>query len=293
MTTLFRDEKGRAVMEAAYERFRARLPEAKEGALESRVVSTRFGDTHVLVTGPANAPPLVVLHGALASSAHVLGELDSMRSAFRVYAVDVLGQSVKSADARIDVRGTAYGEWLVDVLDGLGLATAHLYGISWGGFVARKLIELAPERVDRLVLMVPAGIVTGSAWKGFTRVGLPLSLYLAFPSEARLRRFGEGILTTLDDDWLPYIGEAFRAYKLDIRLPPLAEPAPLAAFTRPTLVIAAEEDVSFPGAALLARAAVLFPHAETELLAATRHSPPTDDRSRAKLAERVTRFLRS
>jgi pimeloyl-ACP methyl ester carboxylesterase len=36
---------------------------------EERDVDTGFGTTHVIVTGPASAPPLVLLHGAATTSA--------------------------------------------------------------------------------------------------------------------------------------------------------------------------------------------------------------------------------
>jgi len=180
---------------------------------------------------------------------------------------------------------------MVDVLDGLGLVRPHVYGVSWGGFVARKLAEHAPERIDRLVLLVPAGMVAGPVWKGVTQVGIPLALYRAFPSEARLLRFAKAVLTTPDDDWLRYFGEAFRSYKLDMRVPPLATAEPLAAFTRPALVFGASDDLSFPGAALLSRAKVLMPHAEVEMLEGCRHAPPTDDAFRHRLGDRITRFL--
>jgi pimeloyl-ACP methyl ester carboxylesterase len=289
MTVLFRDSDARAKVEAAYERFRSRLP-----AHESIRVPTRHGETHVLATGPKDAPPLVVVHGALASSAHVMGEIGpALREQFRVFAPDVVGQSVMSADVRLPVDGPAYAEWLGDVLDGLSLSRAHIFGVSWGGFVARSFAQAYPERVDKLVLLVPAGFVGGPVWKGLTKVGIPLAMYRAFPSEARLRRFASAILSTLDDEWLPYMGEAFLAYKLDMRIPPLAEPEDLAAFDRPTLVIGASDDLSFPGAALLERAKALIPHAETELLEDCKHSPPTNDAFRAKLAERIARFLRS
>jgi pimeloyl-ACP methyl ester carboxylesterase len=286
MTTIFRDDRSRATIEAAYDRFRARVPDAG-----GRTVKTRFGDTHVLSVGPESAPPLVVLHGALASSAHVMGELGPLRDRFRVHAVDVIGQSVKSADVRLDLDGPAYAEWATDVLDGLGLARAHVYGVSWGGFVARKLAEHAPARVDRLVLVVPAGFVNGPFWKGMTEIVIPMTLYRAFPSEARLRRFTRSLLTTTDDDWTPYLGEAFLHYKLDIRVPPLATPDRLAAFQRPTLAFGADGDLSFPGAALLGRIKEVIPQAETELLEGCRHSPPTDDAFRHRMADRITRFL--
>jgi 2-hydroxy-6-oxonona-2,4-dienedioate hydrolase len=286
MTTMFKDEAARATILAAFDRFRADGPPG-----EGRTVTTRFGETHVLVTGKAGAPPLVLLHGALSSSAHVVREMSSLLERFQVYAVDVIGQSAKSADARIPLDGPQYAEWLVEVLDALGLERPHVYGVSWGGFVAGKLAAHAPHRIDRLVLLVPAGIVTGPAWKGFVKIYWPMMIYRKFPSRARLEKFARELLTTVNDEWLDYFGEAFQAYKLDMRVPPLFQPADLAGFDRPTLVFGASDDLSFPGGPLVERVRQLIPHAETELLEGVRHGPPTDDAFRRRQAERVARFL--
>lgn len=286
MTTIFQDEAARAAIEAAYDQFRARLPPH-----ETRVLETPLGATHVLECGPKGAPPLVVLHGALASSAHVVGELGPLVERFRIIAPDVIGQSVKSADVRLPLDTPAYADWLVAILDTLGLSRPHVLGVSFGGFVARKLAEHAPERIDRLVLLVPAGLVSGSAWQGFTKVGIPMTMFRLFPSEERLRRALSAILTTLDDEWTPYLGVAFRSYKLDMRIPPLARDGALERFDRPTLVFGASEDLSFPGHELLARAKQLIPHAETELLEGSKHSPPTDPASRVRLGTRIAEFL--
>ncbi|KYG00588.1 alpha/beta hydrolase, partial [Sorangium cellulosum] len=270
---IFRSPEARARIATWFERFREKAPVPTR----AREVSTRFGATHVLVAGPEHAPPLVCVHGAMASSAHLLPELGPLLTRFRVYAVDVIGQSVKSADVRVPVEGPAYAEWLTDVLDALGLPRAHLLGVSWGGFVALRMAEVAPARIDRLVLIVPGGVVSGPVWQGLTRVAIPMVLYRAFPSEDRLARLVSGLFTTQDAMWGPYFGDAVRSYRLDMRIPPLATPEALAGFTRPALVFGADDDVSFPGAKLLARAKVLLPRAETELLEGCRHSPPTDD----------------
>lgn len=287
MSTMFKNAEARQVIAGAYERFRANIPRSTE----SRSVTTRHGDTHVLVAGPEGAPPLVLVHGALASSAHATAELGPLLERHRVYAPDVIGQSVKSADARVALDGPAYGEWLVDVLDGLNLDRPLVYGVSWGGFVSLKLAALAPSRIDKLVLLVPAGIVNGSAWKGLTQVGIPLALYRMFPSEARLRRFVSAMVSTPDDAWVHYFGEALQSYNLDIRTPPLFRPGAFATFDRPTLVFAADNDLSFPGSHLIERIRTLLPHAETELLENCRHSPPTDDAFRRRMAERITGFF--
>lgn len=274
-------------MEAWHDHFRARIPVPTE----SRTVATRFGATHVLSAGPAGAPPLVVLHGGLASSAHALGELGPLLARFRVHAPDVIGQSVKSAAVRLPEDDATYGAWVVEVLDALGLARPHVCGVSHGGFVALRAAALAPARIDRLVLIVPAGLVAGSPWVGITEVLIPMAVYRAFPTDARLRRFVRAQLTTPDPDWTAYLGDAVRGYRIEMRAPPLLGAGALAGFDRPTLVFGASEDVHFPGPKLLARAKALIPHAEVALLEGCRHTLPTEDAFRGSLAERIRRFL--
>jgi pimeloyl-ACP methyl ester carboxylesterase len=75
-------------------------------------------------------------------------------------------------------------------------------------------------------------------------------------------------------------------------VPALAQPIELARFTRPTLVVGAEQDLSFPGTALIERARELFPGlAGTELIAGAYHCPPTTTEFRGWLGDRLTRFL--
>lgn len=288
MKSMFRDEQAKAQLTQWFDRFRARLPVPTE----SRTLNTKFGETHVLVGGPESGPPVIVLHGALATSAHVLGELAALMKTFRVYGVDIVGQSVKSADRRPSVSNNEYGEWMVEVMDGLGLPRAHVIGVSWGGFVSIRLAVVAPERINRLALLVPAGMVKGPAWAGFTRMGIPMMLYRMNPNGERLKNFVKNLLTTQGDDWTPYLGDAFLLYKMDIRVPALAKPEELNNLKAPTLVVAADGDVSFPGERILARAEQLFPAlAGKELIKDCKHSPPTTPEFRQWMAEKLTTFF--
>ena len=45
--------------------------------------------------------------------------------------------------------------WLNDLFD--GIARASVVGNSYGGFIALNQAALAPERIDRVVLISPAG----------------------------------------------------------------------------------------------------------------------------------------
>ncbi len=286
-SVMFKSPAAREKISRWHDRFRALI----EAPLESRTVSTRFGDTHVLVGGREDAPPLVMLHGALASSAHLLLELKHLLQRFRVYAVDVIGQSVKSADVRLRVDNNDYGLWVAEVLDGLKLPRVRLIGVSWGGFVAQRFAAVAPERVEKLALLVPAGMVSGSAWDGFWKMGWPMTRYLMSPNPERLKKLGQSLLTTLDDEWLPYIGDSFLSYRLDMKVPALSKPSDFEELTAPVLVIAAEYDVSFPGQSVLDRAKQLFKNPETELLKGSQHSPPTTPEFRTWMGQRLTAFF--
>ncbi|WP_257461229.1 alpha/beta fold hydrolase [Archangium lipolyticum] len=288
MKSLVKTPAARTALEGWYQTIRSRIP----AKTTERRVPTRYGETHVLVGGPEDGPPVVVLHGALASSALVLREIAPLLSTFRVHAVDIIGQSVKSAEVRPSVSDNSYGIWLAEVMEGLGLAKAHVIAVSYGGFVALRLAAHAPERIDRLVLLVPAGMVSGPPLDGFFKLGLPMLLYRAFPSEKRLERSVQHLLTTVGDDWTHYLGEAFRGIDLDMRIPPLAKPEELASLTAPTLVIGADKDLSFPGRKLLDRAAKVLPNLkDTELIENCLHCPPTTDEFRAWLSGRISRFL--
>lgn len=288
MSTLFKNAEARERMLGWYERIRTDIPVPTT----TQRVATSFGETHVLSAGPEDAPPLVILHGAMATSALLLRELVHLTDRFRVHAVDVLGQSVMSADTRLPVKGDAHARWLGEVLDGLALPSTLLLGVSWGGFVAQRFAAYAPDRVARLALLVPAGLVNGSALEGVTKLAWPMARFRWSPTENNRDRFLGNLLTTTDDDWRDYLNDAFQSYRMNMEVPPLARPSDFAALAAPVFVMAAEHDHSFPGERLLARAAELFPTlAHAELLAGAKHSPPTTPAFRRELGAKLLTFL--
>ncbi|MEK6576067.1 MAG: alpha/beta fold hydrolase, partial [Nitrospirota bacterium] len=110
------------------------------------MLDTRFGPTHILITGPANAPPLVALHGIHASGPFGLEVLLPLTKNYRVYLPDIIGQPGRSAKTLIPPLGNNYAKWLADILDGLGLERAAFTGISFGGGILLDLAAYAPER---------------------------------------------------------------------------------------------------------------------------------------------------
>ncbi len=47
------------------------------------------------------------------------------------------GQSIRGPEVKLPVNDDSYADWMLDVMDGLGLPSTNLFGVSWGGFVAR------------------------------------------------------------------------------------------------------------------------------------------------------------
>lgn len=288
MSTLFKTEEARNLVMDWHERFRTRL----KVETESRVVDTTFGEPHLLVAGPRDAKPLIALHGALASSAHIMVELGPLLTKYRVYAVDVIGQSAKSANVRLSVSNNDYGNWLTQVMDGLSLPAANVLGVSWGGFVAIRLAAVALERVESLSLIVPAGLVKTPMKNNF-KVGLPMTLFLMSPNPTNKQRFLATQLTTLDDeDWTEYLATAFHAYKMNMKIPPLVRPQEMANLKAPVFIAGADRDLSFPGDKLLAQAAQVFPNlTQAELILDSSHCPPTTDEFRQWLGGKLSHFI--
>lgn len=284
---MWRDEPARTRLEDWHGYFRGRV----EAPVASEFVDTSIGRSHVLVSGLESSPPLVCLHAMRTSSSHLLSELQPLAARFRLIAPDLPGQSVMGPQVRASLSDNSLADWLIEILDHLRIRSTPVLGISWGGFVARLAASAFPDRFSGLILIVPAGIVNGPHWRGLAQMALPMLRYRMRPSEAHLKELLQPILTEWDEDWAKYIGDTTRDMKLDPRIPPLATDDELRRLRVRTLVVGADEDISFPGGPMVDRVRTLMPNVEAELLRQCKHCPPTTPEFRSWLAERVTSFL--
>ncbi|MBI5696069.1 MAG: alpha/beta fold hydrolase [Nitrospirae bacterium] len=102
-------------------------------------------------------PPVVFVHGAGATARLWHRQLGALSKSFRVLAPDLpgFGGSGRSPDIK-GVRD--YAGFLARFMDALGLKRASLVGSSMGGWAACWFAREFPERLDRLVLISPAGL---------------------------------------------------------------------------------------------------------------------------------------
>ena len=122
-------------------------------------IPTRFGTTHVVVSGPKEAPPLVLLHGYMATSIMWSPNIVDFSKDYRVYAIDIMGQPSKSIPGEPIRDAADYVAWLTATLDGLHLDRISLVGMSFGGWLALTYTVAAPERVQKLVLLSAGGFL--------------------------------------------------------------------------------------------------------------------------------------
>jgi pimeloyl-ACP methyl ester carboxylesterase len=153
-TSAFKTPEGEAAFLAAYDAAIKLWPVP----YEEIEIPSRFGMTHVVSSGPKDAPPLLLLHGYFATLTMWSPNVADFSQDYRVYAIDVMGQPGKSIpDYDEPIRDAAdFAAWLSATLDSLKLDRISLVGMSYGGWLALNLALTAPERIRKLVLLSPA-----------------------------------------------------------------------------------------------------------------------------------------
>jgi pimeloyl-ACP methyl ester carboxylesterase len=193
---------------------------------------------------------------------------------YRIYAPDIVGQPGKSAQLRPSPKGDSHAWWVEDVLDGLGLRRVPFVGLSYGAGITLRTAGYAPERVSAAVLVSPAGIATGPLGRMLLETVVPMMAYRLRPSRERLLRAARAILTEPDDLAERQLGAIYRYVKLDTQLPRMATEEELRGFVEPVALFASEQDVFFPGTAVVTRAQEIVPNlVVAECLRGSRHIP--------------------
>ena len=154
MNSIYKSANGQATVQAAYDKLLSQLP----ADIEQRYVATSQGSTFVLAAGKHDAPPVVFFHGSLSNAITWGWELTRLAPNFRVYAIDMIGEAGKSAEARPNLHSAAYSQWLCELFQALGVAQPILAGLSLGGWLALDYATHFPTDVKGLILISPGGV---------------------------------------------------------------------------------------------------------------------------------------
>jgi pimeloyl-ACP methyl ester carboxylesterase len=123
---------------------------------QGRLIDTTGGPIHVVERGQADAPALVLIHGASGNHRDLMEALGGpLAERFRVIALDRPGQgsSPRGAAGASDLEEQA--RRIADALDTMGVTRATILGHSFGAAVALAIAIDRPMLAERLVLLTP------------------------------------------------------------------------------------------------------------------------------------------
>jgi pimeloyl-ACP methyl ester carboxylesterase len=141
-------------------------------ALGGNYVTLPGGITHYELSGPADGPLVVLIHGGTIPFFTWDAQIPALRDAgFHVLRYDHFGRG-SSDRPQVDYDRAFYQKQLEDLLVALGIeGPVNLVGVSFGGGVAATYAEAHPERVAKLVLIAPVvDYAEGKALFGLAQV---------------------------------------------------------------------------------------------------------------------------
>jgi pimeloyl-ACP methyl ester carboxylesterase len=282
--SLYKTPQGYQAMMRAYDAQLARWPVP----YRSTWVKTRHGDTHLLAMGPEDAPPLVLIHGLAASALVWKQNVAALSREFRIYALDNIGDTGKSAPTRPSLYGRGYGDWLVDVFDELKIVSANVVGISLGGWLTMKFALHAPERVKRMIPICPAGFIA-------PRLSfLPTALQaVLFPSKAAIGELARALCspcTQMSPEDSELLDLAMRYHRSkNVPVLRVLTDWELASIRVPTLMLVGEHEVIYNPELMVWRANHCIPNVQTEVIPNAGHALNSDQAD--ALHERIFTFM--
>lgn len=110
-----------------------------------------FNGTSYTLTGPADAPVVVLIHGLGLCRDVFAGMLPAFKD-YRVLAYDLYGHGA-SEPSEDTASLTVYAGQLAGLMDHLGVASAHIVGFSIGGMINRRFALNYPDRVASLAIL--------------------------------------------------------------------------------------------------------------------------------------------
>jgi pimeloyl-ACP methyl ester carboxylesterase len=261
----------RAAERRVQECYRGILDSWKTPHAEHRFQTCK-GATFALAAGDPSRPPVILLPGGMATSAMWLRTMDVLSADYYTVAVDIIGDAGFSAPSRPWMATGAHARWLDDVLEHFSLRAAALVGASLGGLLALDYAIRRHDRVLRLALLSPGGIV--NIRMGAMLRAAPL-LYLGPWGHRKALDLDMGFsrddLRAEDNEFLQLFRLVQAGFVARMQMLPRFSDAALKTLTMPVLAIMGGKDSLFDAEASRRRLAACVPHAEVVFLAEEGH----------------------
>ena len=149
-----------------------RLPNGRPPLL--RIHDVRLPGRRVSTLTMGEGPDVLLIHGLGATKSSFFDTAAALtRAGYRVHALDLPGFGSSSKPLAGPYSARWFADSVVDVMDALGIESAHLVGNSMGGRVAIEVALRAPERVKALALLCPAVAFVRREWHPLVRILRP------------------------------------------------------------------------------------------------------------------------
>ena len=262
MTSLYKSTKGKKEIFRLYDE---KLNDLNIN-YRSIYVDTSYGKTHVLVTGESTNPPLVIVHGSNACAPISLECYPRLSLNYQVFAIDVLAQPNKSDETRLSMKDGSYGIWMNEVLTKLEITKVTMVGFSFGGLIILKTLIQNAQKIKEAFLASPAYIVNGNPLKALFKIFIPMNLYMWTKNQKYVEKFLSAVFTDRDEFAIQFLSKAFLYFKMDFTPVPTITKNEAQSIQTPITLIAAKNDVIFPGIKMINRAKEIFPSLKESLL---------------------------
>ena len=236
---------------------------------ESFDIATSFGTVRAYrFDGPgglSDGPPVVLLPGRSGSTPMWRDNIPQLLARRTLFGLDLLGEAGMSVQHKPIRDAADEAQWLDETLAGLGLDSAHLLGVSIGGWTAVNAAIHRPARIASVALLDPVMTFAPVPAKA---VAASLALFLPVPRQLRRRVLswiagGADIDQSQPEEQL--LSAAAKCFAIDKAMPKLFTDDQLRSLQRPTLVLIAGRSVMLDPARALATARRLLPQGQIEL----------------------------
>lgn len=265
---MFKSEAGKKEILSLYD---AKLAELKID-YTYKTVETSFGKTNIIVTGNPKNPPLIIVHGSNGCAPIGLETYPNLSKKYQVFAVDVLAQPNKSDTTLLSIKDNSHGKWLNEVITKLNLESVVLAGFSLGGLVILKTLLVDESKVKEVFLAAPAFIVNGNPLKALFKIFIPMKRYMKTKNVKFIEKFLTELFTAKDEFAVAFLSKVFLHFEMDFTPVPVIHKKEAKQIKTPITLIAAKQDLIFPGEKMLKRASKIFPSIKkTVLLKDSKH----------------------
>jgi pimeloyl-ACP methyl ester carboxylesterase/TM2 domain-containing membrane protein YozV len=265
----FRSEKAKQRYTEYYE------AKAKDWPVDSevRMIATSYGQTCVRISGPVDAPPLVLMHGANATSLSWIPNIQALSGSYRTFAVDNIydfGLSVFTQKFRVPKD---FVNWMDELFTALDLGSdINLMGLSYGGWLSSQYALDHPERLDKIVLLAPAatilplgpgfiksGLLSILPHRYFINKSMQLVLEDLWKKDEKSRAFAE--------NWVDHLNLGLRSFKPKMLVSPtVLTDEELKSLKMPVLFLVGENEKIYSAQNAVDRLNKIAPHITVEII---------------------------